>query len=41
MEVTEDAGAVLVPVAVLGDMLAANVEVIVRLYTQDGTASGQ
>ena len=41
MEVTEYAGQVNVTIAVLGDMLADNAEVIVRLHTQSGTAIGQ
>ena len=41
LEVAEDAGPISVTVAVLGDRLADNAEVIVRLYTEAGTASGQ
>ena len=41
LEVVEDGGPVSVTVAVLGDMLADNAQVTVRLYTEAGTASGQ
>ena len=41
LEVAEDARPVSVTVVVLGDMLGDNAQVIVRLYTEAGTASGQ
>ena len=41
LEVVEGVGPVSLTVAVLGDMLATNAEVTVRLYTEARTASGQ
>ena len=40
-DVDEDEGPGSVTVAVLGDALASNAEVTIRLYTEAGTASGQ
>ena len=41
LEVAEDAGPVSVTVTVLGDMLADNTQITVRVYTEAGSASGQ
>ena len=41
LTVREDDGSAMITVAVMGDALASNAELVVRLFTLAGTASGQ
>ena len=40
LKVSEDIGSATLTVAVMGDALATNAEVLVRFFTMAGTASG-